>query len=290
MMKNAPYFEGWYCKCRSCDGRSLALIPAMHRSASGKVTASLQVLTEHRSWWVPIPVNGFHAIHDPLRVRFGACQLTQEGLWLNLCRDDLSLQGTLRFGPFSSLHTPIMGPFRFVPGMECSHSVLSMSHSLSGVLSLNGDLVDFTGGEGYLESDQGDSFPQSYLWTQCSWDEGGLMLALASVPILNHSFTGCICAILLHGKELRLATYKGARVECWSPRKVQVHQGKLRLSVELLCCDSHPLRAPVSGEMCRIVRESLRASVRCRLWENNTLILDQTDTGAGFECAMPGQS
>lgn len=288
-MGSGPYFEGWYCKCRSCDGRSIALIPAYHRSAVGTVSASLQVITEHRSWWVPIPIKGFSATHDPLRVRFGACQLTQEGLWLNLCRDDLSLQGTLRFGTFSTLRTPIMGPFRFLPGMECSHDVLSMSHTLSGCLSLNGSVVDFTGGRGYLESDRGNSFPQSYLWTQCSWDGGSLMLALASIPLLGFSFTGCICAILLNGRELRLATYKGVKVVQWTPKRVELRQGNLRLYVELLSCDPHPLWAPVGGEMNRIIRESLRSSVRCRLWEGDTLLFDQTDSGAGFECAFTKQ-
>lgn len=289
-MSGAPYFEGWYCKCRSCDGRSLALIPAFHRSASGAVSASLQVLTEHRSWWIPIPAKGFQVKRNPLQVRFGASLLTHEGLWLNIQQDDLSLQGTLRFGPFSTLESPIMGPFRLLPGMECAHSVISMSHTLSGILSLNGGTVDFTGGAGYLESDRGRSFPQTYLWTQCSWDGCSLMLALASVPFLGFSFTGCICAILLNGQELRIATYKGAKVVHWSPRSVEVVQGKLRLCVELLNCTPHPLRAPVTGEMRRIVRESLRSSVHCRLWNGNTLLFDQTDSGAGFEAAGSGQN
>ncbi len=287
-MHSGPYFEGWYCKCRSCDGRSLALIPALHRSSDGAVCASLQILTEHRSWWVPLPAAGVQVRHTPLRVRFGASLLTTEGLWLNLQQGILSLQGTLRFGPCAELRSPIMGPFRFLPGMECSHQILSMGHTLSGILSLNGELVDFTGGTGYLESDRGRSFPRTYLWTQCSWPKGSLMLALASVPVLGHTFPGCICAILHHGTEWRLATYQGAVVEHWSPRQVQVRQGPLRLRIDLLSSDPLPLRAPVCGQMKRMVRESLRSSVRCRLWMNGTLLLDETDAGAGFECAGSG--
>ena len=282
-MKGEPYFEGWYCKCRSCDGRSLALIPAYHKTAAGTVSASLQVITEGRSWWIPISPDQFEVSQTPWRVRVGNSVLSLAGLSLDLQEEDLNLQGTLRFGPISPLQSPIMGPFRFLPRMECSHSVLSMSHPLTGTLSLNGEKIRFTGGSGYLESDRGHSFPQSYLWTQCSWSGCSLMLALASIPLLGFSFTGCICAILLHGRELRLATYKGVQIKQWTPEKVELRQGKLRLCVELLHCEPLPLRAPVSGNMNRIVRESLRSSVRCRLWENGTLLFDQINSSAGFE-------
>ena len=64
-----------------------------------------------------------------------------------------------------------MGPFRFLPGMECSHGVISMGHALEGTLTLNGAVLDFAGGTGYVETDRGRSFPSAYLWTQCAWRE-----------------------------------------------------------------------------------------------------------------------
>lgn len=30
-----PYFEGWYLKCQTKDGRGLALIPALHVDRAG---------------------------------------------------------------------------------------------------------------------------------------------------------------------------------------------------------------------------------------------------------------
>ena len=41
-----PYFEGWYLKCQTRDGRALALIPAVHQDRTGRRSASLQVLAE----------------------------------------------------------------------------------------------------------------------------------------------------------------------------------------------------------------------------------------------------
>lgn len=69
---------------------------------------------------------------------------------------------------FTPLRSDIMGPFRFLPGMECSHGVISMGHSLEGKLDLNGKRIDFSGGTGYVETDRGRSFPSAYLWTQCT--------------------------------------------------------------------------------------------------------------------------
>ena len=36
-----PYFEGWYLKCQTKDGRGLALIPALHVDRAGRRSASL---------------------------------------------------------------------------------------------------------------------------------------------------------------------------------------------------------------------------------------------------------
>ena len=59
-----------------------------------------------------------------------------------------------------------MGPFSFVPFMECYHGIISMDHSIIGELSIKGKKVDFTSGRGYIEKDWGHSFPIGYVWMQ----------------------------------------------------------------------------------------------------------------------------
>ena len=41
--QRGPYFEGWYLKHQSGEGKSLALIPAFHADPGGRRRASLQV-------------------------------------------------------------------------------------------------------------------------------------------------------------------------------------------------------------------------------------------------------
>ena len=281
-----PYFEGWYFKHQGPGGQGLALIPAFHRDADGHLDASLQVIAKDRSWWLEYPAAELQLSRRPLRVRLGQSVFSESGLDLHIRREDLSLRGSLSYGPLTPLQSDIMGPFRLFGGMQCAHGVVSMGHRLTGALELNGERLDLTGGLGYLETDRGRSFPAAYLWTQCLWDgpEGGsLMLAVATIPLPLGGFTGCICSVLTGGREYRLATYRGARIETWSPTGAVIRQGAYRLEVKLLSQRQQPLRAPVEGKMERTIHESLCARVGYRFWQGEELLLQHTDDRASFE-------
>lgn len=284
-----PYFEGWYFKCQTKDRKTIALIPAIHKDGSGQGSASIQVISEVGTWWLEYSEAEFHVVRQPLRVSLGPNTLGEGGISLQVDRSGLSLHGELRHGPLTPLQSDIMGPFRFISELECTHDVVSMGHRLDGTLTLNGETLDFSGGLGYIETDRGRSFPDQYLWTQCGWTEPqttGLMLAVATIPILKHiRFTGTICSIQYNKREYRLATYKGARIRAWSEHGVEIVQGKDRLAVEVLEKQGQPLRAPVEGAMGRIIHESLCSKVRYRFWEKGDLLFDHTDDGASFEYA-----
>lgn len=286
--KHGPYFEGWYLKLQTNDHKSLALIPAVHIGSTNQLHASLQVITNDAAWWLEYPCTEFHASETLFQIHLSKNTFNEKGIWLNVNQNGLSLHGMVQFGPFTPLKSDIMGPFRFVPGMECSHGVISMGHSLEGALILNGENRDFSGGMGYAETDRGSSFPNAYLWTQCIWQEAkcnSLMLSIAAIPLLGGHFTGCICTILHDGKEYRLATYRGARAERWSKNGALVHQGNYRLSVELLAGHRFPLRAPEKGNMSRTIYERLCCKVRYRFWCGDRLLFDHIDDCASFEYA-----
>ena len=285
----SPYFEGWYFKCRTKDGKTIALIPAIHKDDSGQGSASIQVISEAGTWWLEYPEAEFHVVRQPLRVSLGPNTFGGEGISLQVERSGLSLHGELRHGPMPPLQSDIMGPFRFISELECTHGVVSMGHHLDGTLTLNGETFDFSSGYGYIETDRGRSFPDKYLWTQCGWtkpEATSLMLAVATIPALKHiRFTGTICSIHYNKREYRLATYKGARIKACSEHGAEVVQGKYRLLVEVLEKQGQPLRAPMEGAMGRIIHESLCSKVRYRFWKKGHLLFDHTDDGASFEYA-----
>ncbi len=279
------FFEGWYLKLQTAEGKAVALIPAVHRDATGVKTASLQVITADQSWWLDFHISEYHRSHKLFHVRLGQNVFTERGVWLKVEDDSLSLHGTVHFGKFEPLKSDIMGPFRFMPHLECRHGVISMRHALEGTLILNGETYDFSDGVGYIETDSGYSFPEVYQWTQCLWGKNSLMLSVATVPTPLGKITGCICAIVYRGHWYRLATYSGAKVDRWSENSAIIHQGRYLLSVEVFDRQALDLRAPVQGEMSRTVREGLRATVRYQLWRGSEQIFDRTDTAASFEYA-----
>ncbi len=286
--RSAPYFEGWYLKHQSKEGKTLALIPAFHMDSAGHRSASLQIIYGGGSWWMEYPETQFQAFQNRFQVRLGRSCFSAQGMEVNVNQNGLLLQGVLKYGPFAVLHSDIMGPFRLFAGMQCAHGVISMGHLLEGSLHINGEVIDFSGGTGYIETDRGRSFPDAYLWTQCGWNgpgDEGLMFAAATIPLPVGGFTGCICAILHDRKEYRLATYRGAKIERWSSSGARVRQGKYCLEIELLEKHDLPLRAPVDGGMERTIHESLCANVNYCFWNGKHLLFRHTDPCASFEYA-----
>lgn len=176
-----------------------------------------------------------------------------------------------------------MGPFKYLPYMQCRHSVYSLTHNINGQLSVNGSLINFNNGLGYVEGDRGVEFPSSYFWTQCSWRSGGnnvIMLSLADIPIGSSSFIGCIGVIYYCGKEYRLATYLGVKILKYNNREIWVRQRGYDLRVTVLDENPHNLLAPVKGKMTRTIYESIDCRVRYRFMINGNVMFDFIGRGS----------
>ncbi len=245
-------FYGWYLKCQS-DTQTLAVIPAVH-SAGGKRTCSVQVITDHDAWTVTFSADSFRRTRRNLFI--GENRFGEKGIRLAIRTPQLTIRGRLDFGQLSPLKYDIMGPFALVPFMECRHSVWSMRHSVTGNVRINGQKYSFQNAWGYWEGDRGRSFPEEYLWTQCCFNDGALMLSVADIPVAGFHFTGIIGVILWRGKEYRIATYLGARAVQIQNKTVRVIQGDLELEVRLPEASGRPLKAPEKGNMVRTIHES----------------------------------
>ena len=285
----SAFFEGWYL--RHQNGRdTLALIPAFHKSSSGLPSASLQVITDQNSWWVPFDTCDFLARSDTFDVLLGQNRFCQKGVYLDIESDKLSLRGVLEYGHFTPPKYNMMGPFAFLPAMECRHGVLSFGHTVYGSVILNGRTIDFSSATGYIEKDWGRSFPNAYAWTQCNRFGDipcSILLSVAIIPWFGLSFTGCIASVLYRGIEHRLATYLGARVLQCSSSNIILGQRNSILWAQLLEEQPHTLRAPQNGTMQRIIRESPACRVRYRFYQNSILKFDLTSRQAGFEWCDP---
>lgn len=273
------YFCGWYFRCQS-DRQTLAIIPSVHRTKTSEY-CTVQLITDTGAFYSRFPFSDFQKKDGQIQIaenRFG-----KEGICLNIRTPDLQATGSIRFGSFTPLLYDIMGPFQYVPFMQCRHSVYSMHHSVDGTLSINGTPYVFQAATGYMEGDRGYSFPEKYVWTQCSFPEGALMLSIADIPFAGFHFTGIIGIVHLHGKEHRLATYLGAKTAKIGEKEIIVRQGNATLTIRPHDQSGHPLRAPVSGAMVRTIHEHPSCRVFYRFEENGIPLLETDAPNAAFE-------
>lgn len=273
------YYYGWYYRCQS-DTQTLAIIPSVHKTKDGDHCA-IQLIMDAEAFHVPFPYRDFRK--DRSQIEIGSNRFEDAGIHLDIHTPELHAIGDLRFGPFSPLRYDIMGPFRYVPFMQCRHSVFSMKHTVHGEISINGMPYIFRDATGYMEGDRGHSFPKEYLWTQCSFPEGSLMLSVADIPFGPFRFTGIIGIVHLHGKEYRIATYLGAKPVRITPGKIIVRQGNFTLTIEPEAFSGHPLQAPVGGAMHRTIYEHPSCKVYYRFEINRKTLLELDAPNAAFE-------
>ena len=277
------YFYGWYMKCQS-DTQTLAVIPAVH-IAGRKRTCSIQIITDNDAWTVTFNADSYR--RSRRNIFIGENRFGEKGIKLAIHTPQLTIKGKLEFGPLCPLKYDIMGPFALVPFMECRHSVWSMKHSVRGNVYINGQKYSFQNAWGYWEGDRGCSFPKEYIWTQCSFPDGALMLSVADIPMAGIHFTGIIGAVLWQGKEYRLATYLGARVVQIQNNTVCVIQGNLELEAQLLETSGRPLKAPTKGDMVRTIHESASCRAFYRFRKKGCTLFEFETDRASFEFEYP---
>jgi len=279
------YFKGWYLKAQN-DTQTVAMIPAMHKDEKGEKSASIQIITENDVWNVKYPYEQFSCHGNKLQVKIGENSFFEQGLKLNIKTDEITASGSLKFGPLSPIRYDIMGPFRYVPFMECRHSVFSMTHTVNGIINVSGEEYRLDNDAGYIEGDRGRSFPDVYAWTQCNFfDESPctIMLSVADIPLGAIHFTGIIGVILWHGKEYRITTYLGAKAAHIGNGKIAVSQGRFKLTATLIKKQDNPLYAPVRGGMKRLIRESLSCTASYSFEEDGKTLFDFNTDRASFE-------
>ena len=275
-------FEGWYFKQQNAS-QTVALIPALHQESSGQRAASLQIITDDASYIVPFAQ--YQLDRRQYCLTLGDCIFTPNGCRLHLQTDRLTVRGDLRYAEHVRLPFDVMGPFRFIPFVQCRHSVFSMRHRVDGILQINDRVFRFDRAPGYAEGDRGYSFPDWYIWTQCHIPGGSLMLSAAQVRCAGLHFSGCTGAVLYRHRLYRFATYCGARILHANDHGLMLRQGPFTITAQLLQNRSLPLLAPQNGSMRRVIHESVACRVRYRLLYNGDPLFDVSKSQAGFEAA-----
>ena len=138
------YFEGWYYKQVSADEKTvLCFIPGVSVSDSKKSYFIQVILAEKTDtdWqqttdWLDI-VRILMRKMNRSSIQLDGSRFYRNGLSVSIRGNRIQVSGELRFHglialPASPWAPTVMGPFSYLPGMECIHSVISLSHGIEG--------------------------------------------------------------------------------------------------------------------------------------------------------------
>jgi len=301
--KKKKYFEGWYFKAVSkTENQSIALIPGVSKAIGDQhafIQAFVYINNNGKSTvsnhYFRFDFKDFVADKKKFFVRIKDNHFSMDGVKINLQDANTSIKGTYRIiNPVTlpkSLYMPsIMGPFAYLPMMECYHGILSMDHLVEGDILYNDKSLDLTGARGYVEKDYGRSFPKEYVWIQTNNldnDNTSLFLSVATIPYLKLFFNGFIVNFYHAGKHYRFATYNLSKILEESIDEKQAHyvfkKGSYKLEVTGKISEYVTLASPKFGKMDHTIKEGLSGQVTVTLKHKNKVIYHGSSNNAGIE-------
>lgn len=183
-----------------------------------------------------------------------------------------------------------MGPFSYIPFMECNHAILNMRNRADGEININNNKIIFDDDIGYIEKDWGCSFPKSYIWCQGNNfqnSNASFMLSIADIPFKVFHFKGIICDLIIDNKEFKFTTYNNAKIIKYdvnnSSLNIILKKGNYYLNISSKYNAGLKLFAPVKGKMEKNIFESISTSINVTLKKNNVVIFSDTSKNCGLE-------
>lgn len=296
--KKRQYFEGWYYKVISKDGNhAFAFIPGIALDNNGKGHSFIQVLDGKKctAKYHTFPIESFTPDPADFNVNINENSFSTSHITLDLDNIKGQLQFTNNVPWPNAWYSPgIMGPFSFVPFMQCYHGIVSMDHDIEGSLKYADAEIDFTGGKGYMEKDWGRSFPSAYIWMQSNhFSKPGISFksSVANIPWLGSSFVGCIAGVWLGDQLIQFTTYNFTKLlKSYADKEkvlLQMENNRHRLEVEAFREQATELASPIQGFMDGRIEESMTSKIHVSVYDKKKKVYVLNDTGinAGLEVA-----
>lgn len=296
--KKKNYFEGWYFKSVSESGEySMSFIPGISITAADS-HSFVQAINGKtgQTWYFRFPPEAFKYSRKGFWVSVGPNKFSAKGIELDLQNQHGFFRGKLDFYetalfPVSISQPGIMGWYRYMPFMECYHGVVSLDHAVNGNIESAEGLFNFSNGRGYIEKDWGTSMPESWIWMQTNHFEqegNSFMLSIAKIPWIGNSFTGFLGFFLHQGKLYPFATYTGAKIKQIDQKgdfiNIKIKARRFILEINALKGEKGSLKAPVSGNMERIIHESIDSEIEAKLFnQQGKLLFSGKGKNAGLE-------
>ena len=292
---NKNYFEGWYFK-NSNEEESISFIPGINIGEKSK-NAFIQVITNNSSYFINYNILDFKFNTNPFFIKIGKTFFSKEKIHIEIedNTQNLKIYGDLKYSNNKNIKTNfinhnIMGPFSYIPFMECNHAIISMKNNINGLIVINNKKINFNNNIGYIEKDWGCSFPKSYIWCQGNHfkkTNASFMLSIADIPFKIFNFMGIICSLIIDDKEYKFTTYNNAKIIKYKVEKdlidITLKKSSYYLDIKSKNDKSFKLSAPVKGKMEKEIFESISSTVKVTLRKNNVIFFSDISTNCGLE-------
>ncbi len=289
------YFEGWYFK-NTNDENGISFIPGININGQEE-NAFIQVITRDFSYFINYNIDDFKYSFKPFYIKIGNNFFSKNSIHIDIKDDtkNLTVYGNIKYSNGKNIATNlfcpnIMGPFSYIPFMECNHAILNMKTRADGLININHHKIEFNNGIGYIEKDWGDSFPKSYIWCQGNDfqnSNASFMISIATIPFKIFHFKGVICDLMIDNKEFKFTTYNHAKlIKCDvndNVLNIILKKGRYSLNIKSKYAVGFKLFAPVKGKMEKDIFESISTSIIVTLKKDNVVIFSDTSKNCGLE-------
>lgn len=289
------YFEGWYFKNIN-NQIGISFIPGISIN-NKEAKAFIQIITNSTSYFIDYNIKDFKYSNNPFYIKIGNSTFSKEEISIKIedIAQNLKVYGDIKYSNSKNINTNmfspnIMGPFSYVPFMECNHAIISMQNTINGYININDEVIKFNNDKGYIEKDWGSSFPNSYIWCQGNnfqKSNASFMLSIANIPFKIFSFKGIICTLLLNNREYKFTTYNNCKLVELDIKQdllnITLKRGLYYLSIKSKYTNGFKLAAPVNGKMSKNIFESISESITVTLKKKNEIIFSDTSSICGLE-------
>lgn len=289
------YFEGWYFKQVNLASDITISFIFGYSTNILNPHSFIQIIRSNplKTYYIHYPLDSFQSYDNGYMI--GTSYFSINELNININEKEIKCVGHLNFNNLTELsgnnwYMPnIMGPFSYIPNMECNHGVVSMHHSVDGNIHLDNEIFAYVDDIGYIEKDWGTSFPNRYIWLQgnhFSQQDTSFMLSVANIPFLGFNFEGLIASLKLNNKSYRFATYTGAFKRKLIKKEhgfnLTIQRGFYKLLIDVHIDEQADLVSPQHGLMMNTIKEGLGGKITLTLYHFNQHVW----TGKSEHCGV----
>ena len=144
---NKNYFEGWYFKNTTINN-GISFIPGINIDGKNK-KSFIQIITNNESYFVNYNIDDFKFNYNPFYIQIKNNIFSKEKIHIDITdkSQHLKIDGSVEYTNSKNINTNkfnpnIMGPFSYIPFMECNHAILSMKNTVNGSIRINDNIIN----------------------------------------------------------------------------------------------------------------------------------------------------